>query len=165
MTATVYRCFDGDACLYIGATINYVSRIATHSTQAEWYPNVTHTECTEHASIAEARAVEASEIQTLRPRWNIVGRGPRTTWQLSDYVEVLLAIKGRRPHTFDPYSSDLRIARIRKEMVRRFPLAGAQVDTDLAPFVHPLTDAELGELKSTYRWLNTGRQAARGATA
>jgi predicted GIY-YIG superfamily endonuclease len=163
MNAVVYRCFDGDASLYVGATTNYVGRMATHSAQAEWFSQITRVDRTEHPTLEEAREVELDEIKRLRPRWNIVGRGPRSAWQLSDYAEVLLAIVGRRPFTFDPGSSDKRIERIRLEMIRRFPGSGADVAEDLDPLIQPMSDRELERWKT--RRLNRFRASAAGKRA
>lgn len=144
MTGYVYRIFgEGGMPLYIGATKSPSERLANHYATAPFAErDVTDVVITEHPTMRAARIHEDEEIKRLRPRWNIYGRGHRSGWQLSDYVEVILAIHARRERAENPLASDRTIARYKREIRKNFPDVGGVVLADLEPHTAALTESQ-----------------------
>lgn len=147
MTTThVYRCYDqGGTCLYVGATRNLEQRLVTHELNSPWGSSSAAVEVTDHEDWHQAHQVEFDEIARLRPRWNIQGRGHRSTWQLSDYAEVILSVHARRglgmaPPYYDAHNADRKIERLLNEVARRFGRVGRLMAADLAACVPPVAE-------------------------
>lgn len=134
MSAYVYRVFTGeDLCLYVGATGDLQARFDSHIVGSAWAAEAHRFVVTEVSDMTSALSLEAEEIRRLRPIWNIKGRGPRHTWQLSDYAEVILAVDARRHMAWKAENSDRKVLRLLTEMRRRFPDVGPKVAADLEP--------------------------------
>lgn len=132
----VYHCYVDDECVYVGASLDPVARLGQHTTSTPWAHRVTRVEKTRYASGREALVAEAADIASLRPRWNVNGRGPRSSWQLSDYVEVLMAVTFRHSNKIGGLVDEKvtrRVERMVREVSLRWP--------DVAPAV--LSDLEL----------------------
>jgi hypothetical protein len=106
-----------------------------HRQVTPWAWAVTLVESSLYDSGREALVAEAAEIRRLRPRWNLTERGPRSDWQLSDYVEVILATAEKRLRTtgIKAARADAHIARLKRELVWRFPDTGPVVLADIDP--------------------------------
>lgn len=134
--AVVYRCFAEGECLYVGATTDLTSRMVQHKSSTGWAWCVDDTQVTNHPSLRDARGMESVEILRLRPRWNIQGRGPRPTWKLADYAEVILAVHARREvERRDPRQPDQKINRLKNEMRKRYPDVAPLILADLEPHI------------------------------
>lgn len=130
----VYHCYIDDELAYIGASIDPDLRLEQHKSVAPWAHHVNRIESTRFDTGREALAVEAADIKRLRPRWNLGGRGPRATWQLSDYVEVLMVVLFKRRGAADGWSRecvDKRVARLSRELVWGWPDIGPVILADL----------------------------------
>lgn len=140
----VYRILgEGGMPLYVGASKAPGARLANHYATAPFgQRDVTDVVITEHPTIRDARDHEDEEIKRLRPRWNIYGRGHRSGWQLSDYVEVILAIHARRERAENALSSDRTIARYKREIRRHFPDVADVVLADIEPHTLAFTEQE-----------------------
>lgn len=133
MTHAVYYLFDADdSLLYVGASRNALDRLEQHKFKSPFGRDIDHATFTWCESWTEAHALETSEIAALRPRWNISGRGPRSGWQLSDYVEVLLVIGAREVPPVHALTI-AKVNRLRHELTWRFPNVAIDVLQDLAP--------------------------------
>jgi predicted GIY-YIG superfamily endonuclease len=133
----VYRCYVDDECVYVGASADPVARIEQHKAKSQWAWNITRFDSDRYDTGREALEVESAEIRRLRPRWNLTERGPRSTWQLSDYVEVVLATCANRPVAPYPYTAeriDKRIALMLREIQWRWPDIAPVVLGDLEPY-------------------------------
>lgn len=131
----VYRCFVDEECVYVGSSIDPSVRMENHRNVTPWAWAVTLVESSLYLTIPEARTAETAEIRRLRPRWNLTERGARSTWQLSDYVEVLLATCAKRlAPSQDQHRVNAQIARLKRELSWRFPDVAALVLADIEPY-------------------------------
>jgi hypothetical protein len=74
---TLYRLFSADdALLYVGVTGNVKTRMAYHSTDKPWWPEVARMEVESHPSRTAAETAEDHAIAGERPRYNIAGVDP-----------------------------------------------------------------------------------------
>lgn len=86
----VYRCYMGDALLYIGSTKNIASRFTTHSggrQSSAWWPLVTRVEYVEYPDIAAALEAESLAIVAEDPVFN-TEHTPRDTRRARNRVVV-----------------------------------------------------------------------------
>lgn len=74
MKPSVYRAYDSSgALLYVGASVNLLTRINDHSLRARWgaVDTVTYAE---HDTLECALACEAEAIVAELPLWNVRGK-------------------------------------------------------------------------------------------
>lgn len=134
MSPAVYRIFDRDGgLLYVGASRKPLDRIDQHKLLSPFGGAIDHVIFTWCDSWADAHELEASEIDTFRPRWNISGRGTRTRWQLSDYVEVLLILGARETPAHG--NTVAKSERLCNEIARRWPDVAPAVLEDITPYL------------------------------
>lgn len=119
--AYVYRVYDetGDL-IYVGCTQDLNQRLATHATASWWAYQAAKVKATVHRSLAIAAEVELELIRAERPRWNIVGKGPRSIWSAQDYDDYITA----RLNNCDTDATRKTVERVRTERHRRFDRNG-----------------------------------------
>lgn len=123
--SVVYYVYDVDGGLiYVGATMNLPQRMIHHRTKSHWASLIHRLRVRVFLSERAAYEVEWAEIQRLRPRFNIQGRGTRCEWQASDYVEVLLSYEAM---PWRPLATNIKRKRLADELTRRFPAISEQV--------------------------------------
>lgn len=128
MTDHVYRLYDEHGgCLYVGCAGDVLARLRTHAARP-WWTEVAQVRVTAHATRRAALREERALIRTLRPRWNIRHRGPRSGWSQRDYAEVLQAFSVRCEGEGSWTDSNRRtVARIAREFGSRYPDTAAAV--------------------------------------
>lgn len=71
----VYRCYDAtDALLYVGCTVDLVTRRVAHNTNSWWFPKVDHWRITVYPNKLHARRVETAAIADEQPLCNVRGQ-------------------------------------------------------------------------------------------
>lgn len=72
--AMVYRAFSADgALLYVGSTMDPVTRFLRHFTHSAWIPEVRRMTAERWPSLGAARAAERAEITAEDPKHNRAG--------------------------------------------------------------------------------------------
>ena len=70
----LYRHFDRDGrLLYIGISLNAISRLAGHRDTAHWFYEIARVDIEQYASRREAEAAERKAIYEEKPLHNIAG--------------------------------------------------------------------------------------------
>jgi excinuclease UvrABC nuclease subunit len=71
MSHFLYRHYDeNDELLYIGISLDAITRQGAHERLAGWFPSVRRIEITVYPNKAEAARAEIQAIQLEQPRWN-----------------------------------------------------------------------------------------------
>ena len=108
--AAVYRCFaDNGDLLYIGRSVNAISRLARHYTSAPWYQEVTF--ITVEWYDAEHDAVEAEKfaIQRESPKYNKAVSVPRQVIRARSHI-----VNGMPPiDVVEPAPADVNTPKIK----------------------------------------------------
>jgi len=69
----LYRCFDeGGVLLYIGASINPLSRLGSHSYKVGWFTDIALVKIEKHATRDAAFRAETAAVIAENPKYNIV---------------------------------------------------------------------------------------------
>jgi predicted GIY-YIG superfamily endonuclease len=112
----VYRCYDStDRLIYVGCTVNPVSRLREHRKNTWWAGQIARTRLIVFPDRTHALAKEREAIATEQPRWNVKGKwNYRHNWSERDYVDYLTAIREGSAVT-GTYSSK-HLARVRAEL-------------------------------------------------
>jgi hypothetical protein len=72
----LYRHFDARGrLLYVGISLNALSRLAEHSVNAKWYPNIVSVTLDHYPTVMEARAAERFAIVHEMPLHNVCHSG------------------------------------------------------------------------------------------
>lgn len=88
----VYRVFDADSRLiYVGCTKDLFRRLHAHQLSSWWAYQGVSVQAQVYSDKAVALDVERDAIRTLKPRWNLHGRGSRETWSADEYVDYVTA--------------------------------------------------------------------------
>lgn len=86
----LYRHFDSEGkLLYVGISLNAVSRLAQHRLSAAWFMEIAKIEIEWHPSREAACDAEVAAIQTERPAHNVIHVG------MSDALLVMLRKLGK----------------------------------------------------------------------
>lgn len=86
----VYRIWSrDDVILYVGMTNNLEKRMTDHRLHSKFCLDIDDVVITQHPDRTTAARVETDEIRRLRPRHNMMGRGPRLGWTACDYFEAI----------------------------------------------------------------------------
>lgn len=81
MTASLYRHFDAAGrLLYVGISLNALSRLSQHKSESSWFFNITRVEIEQHPTRAAAAAAEIEAIRTEDPLHNVMGRNDPPSW-------------------------------------------------------------------------------------
>lgn len=107
--AVVYRCFDGmGRLIYVGATSQIHTRLASHSTSAWWWLQVARIRFALADDDIDALTRERHAIATEAPRWNVRGRRPVVR---AEYLDLIAAIE-HSPAVYTSYNQR-RLTRLR----------------------------------------------------
>lgn len=121
--AYVYRVYDpAGTLIYVGCTTDLETRIRTHATGTWWAPQAARVKARVYPTVREARAVESEAIRDEKPRWNMMGRGPRSRWDAQDYDDWLIARRSS-PNAYTAFARR-QIARVERERNLFFDSAG-----------------------------------------
>lgn len=71
--ASLYRVYHHTELLYVGISLSFLQRLATHS-RRPWWREVTHITTTHFSSRLEADIAERIAIRNEQPKYNIVGK-------------------------------------------------------------------------------------------